>query len=91
MNQHNNEIVREFGLTRNIHIACKKCEAQIADFKNVKHNSRHEWKLKTIDLYWNNTIQFEGKELYCECESYLGKLIENNTLSLKKSNVSLVY
>lgn len=92
MNLRNNEIfVREFAIIRNIHLACNNCESHIADFKDVKHNSRFEWKLKTIDLYWNNTIQFEGKEIYCECESHLGELIENHMISLKKSNISLIY
>lgn len=90
MNQNNNEIIREYALTRNINIACKNCEANIADFRDITQNSRFEYKLKTIDLYWNNTIQFEGRELYCECESHLGTLAGNH-ISLKKSSVSLIY
>lgn len=92
MNLRNNRIfVRELAIIRNIHLACKNCESHIADFGDVEHNSKFEWKLDTINLYWDNIIQFVGGEIYCECESHLGKIIENQILSLEKTNISLIY
>lgn len=72
-------------------ILCKNCEDSLAEIIVFKNHSIGYWRIKIRDLNLSIRLTYENKKAFCGCGNFLGELLNNEVLKIKKNRTIVSY
>lgn len=83
--------VVEFQNSKLISVCCKHCKRDFGNLKKFNNVSKRNWQIHIDDINWDIDLIFINNEIFCECHSYIGQLVDTITLKLKKRYLEINY